>query len=293
MLLAVGFEIAPRWRTAIVVERHPHRRDKGDAEAVRCYSATPRGGCADRSTLAGRGETLEGQGRLHPAAIRRSRPRPGGRAGVSSAPSYVVLRSCQRQRLRCGLADLAQRSVWWKGSGRSRTSRMVFSSYDQVPSAFAVTRIRYSVVWYAFSRNGFEQMLRCPECAHEKLVAFSCKRRGFCPSCGARRMAQSAAHLVDCVIPRVPVRQWVLSFPIPLRVLFAAHPELLSSLLQIIHRVIATFLLKPAGLQRAQAHTGAVTLIQRFARRPISTFICIAWCSMACIAAARARRCSM
>jgi len=49
--------------------------------------------------------------------------------------------------------------------------------------------------------------LRCGECGHEKLVAFSCKRHGFCPSYGARRMAKSAAHLVDCVIPRVPVRQ--------------------------------------------------------------------------------------
>ena len=106
--------------------------------------------------------------------------------------------------------------------------------------------------------------LRCGECGHEKLVAFSCKRRGFCPSCGARRMAQSAARLVDCVIPRVPVRQWVLSFPIPLRILLAAHPDLLSALLQIIHRVIATFLIKQSGRKRAQAHTGAVTPIQRF-----------------------------
>ena len=31
--------------------------------------------------------------------------------------------------------------------------------------------------------------LRCGDCGHEKLVAFSCKRRGFCPSCGARRRA--------------------------------------------------------------------------------------------------------
>jgi ribosomal protein S27E len=43
--------------------------------------------------------------------------------------------------------------------------------------------------------------LRCSECAHEKLVAFSCKRRGLCPSCGARRMVESAAHLVDQIIP--------------------------------------------------------------------------------------------
>jgi hypothetical protein len=47
--------------------------------------------------------------------------------------------------------------------------------------------------------------LRCGDCGHDKLAAFSCKRRGFCPSCGARRMAQTAAHLVDHVIPHVPV----------------------------------------------------------------------------------------
>ncbi len=120
--------------------------------------------------------------------------------------------------------------------------------------------------------HGFLRV-RCIGCAHEKLEAFSCpprglpsgrKRRGFCPSCGARRMAESAAHLVDQVIPQVPVRQWVLSFPIPLRILFAAHPELLAPVLRIIHRVIARFLLKQAGLKRCAADTGAVTLIQRF-----------------------------
>ena len=35
-------------------------------------------------------------------------------------------------------------------------------------------------------------------------------------------MSQTAAHLVDNVLPRVPVRQWVLSQPIPLRLLLAA-----------------------------------------------------------------------
>jgi len=50
----------------------------------------------------------------------------------------------------------------------------------------------------------------------------------------------------------------------PLRILFAAPPELLAPVLRIIHRVIAGFLLKQAGLKRATADTGAVTLIQRF-----------------------------
>jgi ribosomal protein S27E len=49
--------------------------------------------------------------------------------------------------------------------------------------------------------------VKCTGCHHELLVAFSCKRRGFCASCGARRMVEIAAHLVDHVIPHVPVRQ--------------------------------------------------------------------------------------
>ena len=61
--------------------------------------------------------------------------------------------------------------------------------------------------------------LRCGDCGHDKLVAFSCMRCGFCLSSRARRMAQTAVHLVHHVIPHVLVRQWVLSLPIPLRLL--------------------------------------------------------------------------
>jgi hypothetical protein len=106
--------------------------------------------------------------------------------------------------------------------------------------------------------------LRCGECGHDKLLAFSCKRRGFCPSCGARRMSQTAAHLVDHVIPHVPVRQWVLSLPIPLRVLLAAQPELVTPVLQVVQRVVTRHLLEAAGLKADEGHGGAVTLIQRF-----------------------------
>ena len=57
--------------------------------------------------------------------------------------------------------------------------------------------------------HGFLRV-RCESCHTEHLVVFICKRRGFCPSCGARRMAESAALLVDEVFPEQPVRQWVL-----------------------------------------------------------------------------------
>ena len=77
-------------------------------------------------------------------------------------------------------------------------------------------------------------------------------------------MAQTAAHLVDHVIPHVPVRQWVLSLPIPLRLLLAAQPKLVTQVLQVVHRMITRFLLKQAGVKAGEADSRAVTLIQRF-----------------------------
>jgi hypothetical protein len=111
--------------------------------------------------------------------------------------------------------------------------------------------------------HGFLRV-RCESCHAEHLVAFSCKRRGFCPSCGARRMAESAALLVDEVFPEQPVRQWVLSFPFQLRFLFASRPETMSRVLGIVYRCIATQLIKQVGFSCKHARTGAVTLIQRF-----------------------------
>ena len=107
--------------------------------------------------------------------------------------------------------------------------------------------------------------VKCCDCRHEHLVAFSCKCRGFCPSCSARRMVETSAYLVDHVFPHVPVRQWVLSFPWPLRLLFAARPELLTRVLNVITRALSTAVLKRAGLRRSSgAQSGIVTFIQRF-----------------------------
>ena len=77
-------------------------------------------------------------------------------------------------------------------------------------------------------------------------------------------MSQTAAHLVDHVIPHVPVRQWVLSLPIPLRVLLAAQPELVTPVLQVVQRVVERRLLGRTGLKSDEGQGGAVTLIQRF-----------------------------
>ena len=106
--------------------------------------------------------------------------------------------------------------------------------------------------------------MRCEQCHAEKLVAFSCKKRGFCPSCGARRMAETAALLADEVLPERPFRQWVLSLPHVLRFLLATGPDALTRVLGVVYRTISRHLIKKAGLTCASGETGAVTQVQRF-----------------------------
>ena len=47
-------------------------------------------------------------------------------------------------------------------------------------------------------------------------------------------MVESAAHLADNVVPESPVRQWVLTFPFPLRFLLAAEPQALTAVLAVV-----------------------------------------------------------
>ena len=78
-------------------------------------------------------------------------------------------------------------------------------------------------------------------------------------------MTESAARLVDAVLPRVPVRQWVLSLPFRLRYLLAWDHALVRAVLDVHVRVLL-------GFQRHRAHrhgirdgrSGSMTVIQRF-----------------------------
>jgi hypothetical protein len=93
--------------------------------------------------------------------------------------------------------------------------------------------------------------VRCEQCGDEMVVAFSCKGRGFCPSCGGRRMSELAAQLVDGVIPRMPVRQWVLSLPFTLRDQLAFDAPLTGAVLDVFIRSVF------AGLRRAAIRAGS------------------------------------
>jgi hypothetical protein len=113
--------------------------------------------------------------------------------------------------------------------------------------------------------HGFVR-LKCEDCGKERAVAFSCKGRGFCPSCTGRRMSDTAARLVDDVFPDdVPVRQWVLSLPINIRYRLAYDGALLSKVLSVFLRVVQGWYRRQMKVSdRASARFGSASFCQRF-----------------------------
>jgi hypothetical protein len=106
--------------------------------------------------------------------------------------------------------------------------------------------------------------LYCEGCGAHQVVAFCCKARAVCPSCLGRRMNEGAARLVDHVLPAVPIRQFVLTVPFPLRFPLAFDGKLLGQVLRIFTDTVAGwYRARQAERGLPAGETGAVTAIQR------------------------------
>ena len=84
---------------------------------------------------------------------------------------------------------------------------------------------------YGFLRPYVKQVIyRYLECGHEYLLAFSCKRRHFCPSCHQKRVVEFGEWLCEEVLKTIPHRHFVFSIPKILRRYFLYDRKLLSDL---------------------------------------------------------------
>jgi len=115
--------------------------------------------------------------------------------------------------------------------------------------------------------RGFAR-IECHRCGFERLVPFSCKGR-ICPSCSGRHMNDTAAHLVDRVLPLTPIRQWVCSFPHGLHALMGYDKALCADIINAFVTEVNRFYRYQAKHTQclnsvSLAHTGSVTLVQRF-----------------------------
>ena len=78
-------------------------------------------------------------------------------------------------------------------------------------------------------------------------------------------MTERAAHLIDHVLPRAPVRQWVLSLPFELRYRLAWDHRLCRAVLAVYTRALQGFYRRRASAScHRDGRTGTVTVIQRF-----------------------------
>lgn len=110
--------------------------------------------------------------------------------------------------------------------------------------------------------RGFARVV-CPACKQEHLLAFSCKSR-VCPSCWSRRAADFAATTVDQVLPEVPYRQLVISFPWAMRLALAFQPGFLTQVFRgFVRAVLAWYRLRGRRLGIREGTPGAILLIQR------------------------------
>jgi len=108
--------------------------------------------------------------------------------------------------------------------------------------------------------NGFARV-RCGECRKDMLVAFSCKGRGLCPSCGAKRAAATAARLREDVLEPVGHAQWVFTVPKMLRPYFLRHRELLGDVCRAAWDTAREMMVAAAG---ERIWPGMVAVVQTF-----------------------------
>ena len=119
--------------------------------------------------------------------------------------------------------------------------------------------LRCGVLCYGFTK------LQCEACGRTIFLAMSCKRRGCCSSCSARRMCNTAAVVVDRVLPEVPVRQWVLSTQFEVRLLLAKNAEAFGELTRIfMDEVLGQYRRRAAKLGFANCEGGALVFQHRF-----------------------------
>jgi Transposase zinc-binding domain len=104
----------------------------------------------------------------------------------------------------------------------------------------------------------------CSACQERTLVAFSCKSRAFCPSCMGSRMAETAADLCDHVLPKIPLRQFVLTVPYPLRARLGYDGRLMGAVCRVFaDSLLGWYRRRMAAHEATNSQRGAVLALQR------------------------------
>jgi hypothetical protein len=184
----------------------------------------------------------------------------------SCTPCRKCVRRCQSEKVRC--LEVGESTEYRRRPEQSVLHQMVREGWPKVAESMRLPpRVHEEVGRYLGCgqlRRGFT-VVRCDDCGTSDLVAFSCKSRAWCPSCGARR-AHETALLLDEVLPRVGYRQWTLSIRFALRFLLVKEPKLLRKVERRLVEVLFRWQRHRArGLGASGKRVGgAVSFVQLF-----------------------------
>jgi ribosomal protein S27E len=112
-------------------------------------------------------------------------------------------------------------------------------------------------------RCGFARV-RCPDCGSEFLLHFSCRTRGFCPSCHAKRLEEWGEWMREELLLDVPHRQVVFTMPKMLRIFFKYKRRLLGELCRAAVQALLKYFQAATG---AELIPGVVAVIQSFGQK--------------------------
>ena len=124
-----------------------------------------------------------------------------------------------------------------------------------------IEKVIYQYLDCGILHNGFAR-IRCGSCGHENILAFSCKRRHFCPSCHAKRCVEFGEFLCKSILKKVPHRHFVFSIPKILRKYFLFDRNLLKNLSRISWETVKDYY--RGTCRKDGGSPAAVSVIQTF-----------------------------
>ena len=126
-----------------------------------------------------------------------------------------------------------------------------------------VKHVIYRYLDCGILHNGFARV-KCKDCGHAYLLAFSCKCRHFCPSCHQKRVVEFGEWICQEVLKAVPHRHFVFSIPKILRKYFLYNRGLLSDLSRCGWESLKVFFQHIVPAKDPVPCGGAVVAIQSF-----------------------------
>ena len=112
-------------------------------------------------------------------------------------------------------------------------------------------------------RCGFAR-IRCPDCHEEHLLMFSCRTRGFCPSCHSKRLEEWGEWMREELLLDVPHRQVVFTIPKMLRIFFKYKRGLLGELCRLAVNTLTIYF---RAITEEDLTPGIIASIQTFGQK--------------------------